>query len=217
MTTSLSMASSLIRALTPERRAVVTAAAWECIDLTHYFAKRGRNAVTTLQHGASFAWWKHYPARDAHDERGGACYYYHAHVVQPQVDDEHGHFHVFLQPSRAEPVTHIVALSIDAHGLPVSACTVNRWVTGERMRPAREVMAAIRDFRLDTGRPRRNVDRWLASLIRLFSPQIEWLLMERDRRIAAAPGRAHTLEDRELHVLSRCPVSIASQIEALDG
>lgn len=208
-------ASTLVQGYSPERRRQLEDAAREWLDITQYFARRDRNVVTTLLRGAAPMLWKHYPVRDACDSANGVGYYYHCHATRPAASGEHGHFHVFLRASEDAPATHVVAISVDAHGLPIRACATNRWVTGEVVRPAEELLAAVTRMRIETGRARRNVDRWLAAVVRLFSPQIAWLLRQRDGRIAALADRERGLEDRRVQIWSTCRLSIADQVAAL--
>ena len=57
-----------------------------------------------------------------------------------------------------------------------------------------------------------------AHLLRLFRPQIEELLQQRDERIRAwqrAHPEVNTYEDRRLEVTSQLPVSVEAQVELL--
>src|SRR3989304_3771732 len=87
------------------------------------------------------------PPDDVFGRDTPAHYYYHAHRGMP---GENGHFHTFLRapgmPDGANPVSysggepwpagdealsHLIAISMDAYGLPVRPFAVNRWVTAE--------------------------------------------------------------------------------------
>jgi hypothetical protein len=55
--------------------------------------------------------------------------------------------------------------------------------------------------------------------LRLFRPQIESLLRERDERIRAwqrAHPEVNTYEDRRLEVTSQLPVKVEAQVELLE-
>ena len=175
--------------------------------------------------------WRHYPDGDIFDPRGGGLAYFHAHEAAERVPGELGHFHLFASPHRA-PVgerrrfVHLVGLSVDAHGQPMRLFTTNRWVTGEAWREAPAVLRLADRFELDLPRPSRPLNRWLGAMPRLFRPQLERLLAERDQRIAArvreidpSGGSAairQVLEDRTLHVVSECAVSLPGQVAALE-
>lgn len=214
-TSRMPAASTLVRSLPPERQRQLEEAALECLDVTRRLALRGRNVVTALLGSTPATEWRHYPARDARDAASGVSYYYHCHATRPAMDGEHGHFHVFLGSGSSDKPSHLASISIDAFGQPLRASATNRWVTGEHLRPAPSLIEAASTLRIDTGSRRRSVDRWLASLFRLFSPQIAWLLTRRDQKIGGLEDRERGLEDRRIEIWTQCRLSIADQVNAL--
>ncbi len=169
--------------------------------------------------------WTHYPSGDARDTDTGYRFFYHCHRDMPAAWGEHGHFHLFVRAGVAtadgrEPLTHLVALSVDARGLPLRVFTTNRWVTDETWRPAPDVLSALDDFRVSPGAARlAGVADWLAAMTVLFRPQIERVIKARDQRLAdlASRGsRPNLLDDRRLHVLTSEPVSLEDSVAALD-
>lgn len=207
----------LIRALTPAARHEMERSAWQCVEATARLARRDRNVVTSMLRGRPAQLWRHYPENDARDAVSGLSYYYHSHRQQAACRSEHGHFHVFLRRDASAPPAHIVAIAVDAQGLPLGACTTNRWITGEKLRPASTLISALRTGGLETSRARRNVDCWLSAVLHLFSPQIAWLLHRRDALIAAQDDREQSLEDRRIETWSRGRLSIPDQIQALSA
>lgn len=180
-------------------------------------ARHGLHAGTACLNGAAPETWRHYPDDDARDDVRGIQYYYHCHVSRPAIANEHGHFHVFLRQRHSAPPAHLVALSIDALGQPLRAFTTNAWVTGERPLPARRLAPLAARLHIESSHHQMAVDRWLAALIRLFSPQIAWLLERRDQRIEALTNRERGLEDRRIQIWSQCRLSVPEQITALAG
>ena len=79
-------------------------------------------------------------------------------------------------------------------------------------------IALLDRFILDGPRPSRWVNRWLAALLRLFRPQIELLLQQRDATLADWQSR-HRGQDpfiaRELEILSELPISTAAQMDSV--
>jgi hypothetical protein len=74
-------------------------------------------------------------------------------------------------------------------------------------------------FDVRMSKPSWPVNRWLTNLLRLFRPQIESLLRERDERIRAwqrAHPEVNTYEDRRLEVTSQLPVKVEAQVELLE-
>ena len=187
-------------------------------------ARSGRGVLADLLARAEgFAEWEHYPPRDALDARSGYRFYYHAHAAQQRVRGEHGHFHVFAprRPRRAGEAdyAHLFGLSVDARGMPLRVFTTNRWVTAEHWQDAAWTLRALRRLDLSHARPRR-VAHWLEHMTRLFAPQIEAVVLERDRRVAERTRRRpreQVLEDRRSHILSQCAADLARQLDMLQA
>ncbi len=188
-----------------------------------------------------FLEWNHLPEKDVHDKNSHGQYYYHTHTKgyndNTAHDDEHGHFHIFLRakgmPDNIRPLkvpdldpnksvsdmlSHIIGIGMDSYGVPIKIFTVNRWVTGETWYKAADVIRMLDIFEIDHAYPSWPVNLWVTNMLRLFRPQIEQLLLERDEAvkgwIASHPDE-NVYEDRKLELTSWCPVNIAEQISAL--
>ncbi len=211
----------------------------EVRDCQRVLAKTGDNIVGELLRGqGTFYEWNHYPPDDVHDLASHAQYYYHAHGGQER-SGEHGHFHCFLRPKGmpagirpapvsaapsskdgAEPLSHLVAISMDDGGQAIELFTTNRWVTDETWYRARDVIAMLDRFVIDVAHPSWPVNRWITAMIRLFRPQIEQLVWERDRAVAAWQRRdaaSDVFEDRRLEVTSKIAISVEDQIGRLQA
>ena len=109
---------------------------------------------------------------------------------------------------------------MDPAGWPVGLFTTNRWVTGETWYRAHDVCAMLDGFDMKMSKPSWPVNRWLTGMLRLFRPQIENLLMERDERVRAYardhPEVPNVYEDRKLEVTSQLPISVEGQVRALE-
>lgn len=199
--------------------------------------KGGLNVVGEILRGqGEFVEFEHYPADDVFDADSHAQYYYHAHRG---AEGEHGHFHTFLRapgmpagvapaphagaepwPQGDEALSHLVAISMDAWGYPVGLFTVNRWVTGETWYAADDVIRMLDFFEIDHASPSWPANRWIGALLRLFRPQIEALIRQRDAAVAdwarRHPG-ADVFEDRELEIASRLAISVDEQIAAVEA
>jgi len=184
---------------------------------------------------APFTQWQHYPPGDVQDSSNGAIWFYHAHEEDEQARpwSEHGHFHLFRYteavdegaiavslPADPDPenggLCHLVAISFDASGLPVRIFTTNRWVAGEWMYPAEQVIKLLDGYKI-VGKPYELTTRWLEAMLKLYRPQIEWALHERDRRL---PEMASLYGDRwgeekSVEVLSAVVFDLAAQIDAI--
>ena len=210
----------------------------EALEWRRILAKTGDNVVgLALKHEGPFYILDHYPKGDVFDPESHAQWYYHAHDKKDRPG-EHGHFHTFMRgggmPAGVEPaalpdfepktvandlVCHLVAVSMDRSGWPIGLFTTNRWVTGETWYDARHVAAMLDGFDMKIDKPSWSVNRWLTGMLRLFRPQIEDLLQQRDARIrqwqAANPG-VNVYEDRRLEVTSQLQIDVEAQVRALE-
>jgi len=114
----------------------------------------------------------------------------------------------------------MVGISTDASGRIIRLFTTNRWVTGEVWYNAAAVTALLDYFDIDVERPSHDLNRWVSATVRMFRPQIEDLLRDRDEHVAqfwrAHPG-SNVFEDRALQVTSETPVDFLVQIRAIEA
>jgi hypothetical protein len=208
-----------LRGLAPARLELMAAAGREIANAERALARQGFNPVSRLlRDEGNFYEWDHYPVGDVFDARHGAQYFYHAHSAAQRGAEEHGHFHTFIRPAGPESLHHLIAVAVDHASRPIRLFTVNRWVTQDSWLAAPDTIALLNRFVVDAPRPSRWVNRWLAALLRLFRPEIEHLLRERDAAIAAWRARnagEDPLEARALEILSQMPVSVAAQADAV--
>jgi hypothetical protein len=226
----------LLGALPRKRLEEMAQAGHTLKDMIRVLSKSGQNMVgQCLANQGTFYELDHYPKGDVYDDETHSQYYYHAH--RPD-SGEHGHFHTFLRaagmPAGAEPVpykgkakrpegkdalTHFVAVSMDRPGNPVGLFTTNRWVTDETFYPAETVISLIDKFNMDLTYPCHATNRALSALFKVFRPQIEKLLIERDKTVkqwaAMKPG-IDVYEDRDLEVTSVMDIDIDRQLEAVE-
>lgn len=226
-------ASELLESLSRKRLDRMFRAGEQLIEADRALARAGANIVGLLAGDDAFREWDHYPAGDCHDPETHCQYYYHAHRGAP---GEHGHFHTFLRsrgmpegarplplertaawPRGSESVAHLIAVSMNETGVPTHLFTTNRWVTGEALYGAGDVLAMLDRFVIDQTDPSWMVNRWMTALLGLFRPQIEQLLHKRDAVIARRLQLAEQdpLEDRDLEITSIARIDTNAQIEAI--
>ncbi|MDZ3837200.1 MAG: hypothetical protein U0S49_07485 [Rhodospirillales bacterium] len=207
----------------------------ECYRLLR---KGGGNIVGEVLRGhGAFCDWEHYPPSDVYDDETHSQYYYHAHPGACRFV-EHGHFHTFLRPlgmpagivpaaaadggagaadgfADNQAPSHLVAISMDEAGYPVRLFTTNRWVTGETWYRAEDVIRMLDRFLVDLAYPSLPVNIWISAMVRLFRPEIEALIRERDAVLAAsaAAGAGPIHEDRAIEVVSSLAISVEQQVE----
>lgn len=205
----------------------------EILEWNTILLKTGSNVVDQVLKGQGVFWeMDHYPIQDTFDQETYSQYYYHAHRR-----GEHGHFHLFLRQGGMEKGTlplfydkrndtlsdidtyaHLIAISMDEEGYPLSLFTTNRWVTGEDWYASADVIKMVDHFHVKHAHPSYIVNRWLSAMLVLFRPQIDALIEERDatlmRHATGIPLR-EILEDHEFDVTSERPISITAQIEVV--
>jgi Domain of unknown function (DUF6969) len=199
---------------------------------------RGSNLVIEVLRGSGDFKWEHYPPDDVRDPKSHAQYYFHAHPPDERDDPDYGHFHLFIGPegvpagrrhakvrkvatsaSDKDAPSHLIAISMTPAGMPERLFTTNGWVTGETWYRAADVIGMLDRFVIDLNHPSRPLNDWLTAMVVLFRPQIEKLLIERDRVILrwhADHADIDVFEDRRLEIVSSIRISLHSQIEWLD-
>jgi len=224
-----------LRDLSKKRLTGMLRAGEEILECYRVLAKTNANTVGEILRGqGEFVEWDHYPKGDVFERETHSQYYYHAHRGSWS---EHGHFHVFLRhgamptgiqpasnegteewPSGDDAICHLVAISMDRDGFPIRLFTTNRWVTGETWYPAADAITMLERFVIDHTWPSWATNRWISAMVRLFRPQIEGLIQDRDVSVAgwrrSHPGE-DVFEDRDLEITSSCDISVEKQIEAV--
>ncbi len=218
--------------LTRTRLQSMLAAGEEIALCYRALAKGGLNIVGELLKGqGTFYELDHYPKGDVYDSTSCAQYYYHAHRG---MAGEHGHFHTFLRhggmppgsrpvpydgeeqwPSGEDALSHLIAISMDSQGFPIGLFATNRWVTAEAWYPARDVIRMVDCFEIDHAYPSWPTNRWITAMFRLFHPQIEALLLQRDEVVAAWQAqhpKRDVYEDRKLEITGHLEISVDQQV-----
>lgn len=210
-------------------------AAVDAVDCIHALHQSGSNLVLEALRGAEFTQWEHYPPDDVIDPTSHAQYYFHAHAPDDRDRPDYGHFHTFMRPlgmpaavrpagisdgpppavTEAGALSHLVAISMTPSGMPERLFTTNRWVTAETWYRAADVIAMLDGFVIDADQPSRLLNRWLTATFVLFRPQIERLLIARDRAVEGWRLRhpdSDVFEDRGLEITSSIDISLAEHI-----
>lgn len=210
----------------------------ELYEVLDAFAQGARHPVRDILPTSpdAFMCLEHYPPGDVEDAGTGCAWYYHAHSpAEARQRGEHGHFHCFMYTellgAAARPIAlpedpdfkkgglvHLIAVSFDASGAPIRLFAPNRWVTGEWMYRAEDIIPLIDRFSIVSDTRFALTSRWLAATLRVCHPQIARVLRERDRvlndRLKTDPkGFA---EDRSLEVVSTLPFNLDAVLSALD-
>jgi hypothetical protein len=128
------------------------------------------------------------------------------------------------QPNQGEDndkLSHLVAISMDASGMPIRLFTTNRWVTGETWYGAEDVVRMLDRFAIGIGEPSRPLNDWITAMFALFRPQMRALLAARDAAIMhwrrRHRGKIHVFEDRRLEVTSAVDIDIEDQVRRIEA
>ncbi|TAN25057.1 MAG: hypothetical protein EPN31_16090 [Castellaniella sp.] len=204
------------------------------LDTYAALAARGEHLLHDLLGGQLPQQWQHYPEDDSIDPDGGYQWFYHSHSPEDRPDaSEHGHFHLFARrplwsrrlqskaertfaaltghPDKHVTTRHLLAIGMDAKGLPVSLFTVNSWVTGDLMLSASGTERILADMRLRTGHDA--IDNVLECVVALCMDEIRMILEARDAALSANKRRT-VLEDTQLEVLSSRAIALDAKLNA---
>lgn len=216
-----------VRSLGRVRRSRTRVAGNRLLDCLQGFVDTGRAPLAhVLGDQARATEWEQYQGTDGapvDGTPGELHYFYHAHAMHGAAKAEHGHFHLFAQlgaDAGGRPrYAHLLAIGVDARGLPLRLFTTNRWVTDETWISANRVIALTAKIAAAGVTDDSRIQQWLRLQLGVFAPQITELLRHRDRRMnlrLRRGGRPGLFEDRRIHVISQCQVSVEHQLMALD-
>lgn len=227
-------------AISHDRLLAMQAAADQMITVLEEAAEQQKHILIDVVNTTApdaFTQWQHYPPGDIHDREKGALWFYHAHSEDKAARpwSEHGHFHLFVYTEHVregvEPIAlppepdmelgglcHLVAISFDQAGTPMRIFTTNRWVAMEWQYPADEVIRLLDYFEIEN-EEFALTSRWLMAALKLFRPQIEWSLRERDKVIEKLREKDPEgfSEDETIEVLSSFPFDLGSQIDSIEA
>jgi hypothetical protein len=205
-------------------------AAIELVGSMQSLNQRGQQVVGQIIGDAVFTEWQHYPEDDARDDKNASQYFYHAHPGRQRPFTEHGHFHLFVHAeklgmrpstSRYAPApAHVIAVSMDAQGLPSGFFVVNRWVTKGPWLSLAHCKRALQHFKLGSRKADKDINTFLRALVQLYYPHIIALLEQRDKimsMLCKERDRRSVFADTEIEVLCYLPIDLMADIAALEN
>jgi len=142
--------------------------------------------------------------------------YYHCHGANNRPEQEHGHFHLFLQSGNKW--SHLAALSMDQQGQPLQWFSVNLWVTGEAWGETADLLEQL--DRIPCEPALSLTEQWLLAMAHFYRPVLQQLLEQRDQQIEAlACGRdlATVQQDRQIYTLSSREIKLLEDIQQAAG
>jgi hypothetical protein len=207
-------------------------AARTSLDSFSRATRRHGSLIQSWVAGASVVELEHYPEGGVVDRRRGSQFFYHSHRGG---DAEHGHLHLFWHATRSgrrrhigppgarrqdewkrSAPSHLIAIGLDARGLPVSIFSVNRWVTDGHWFDADTTLGMIRRFELKGIAGHADACDWLTAFVRFYEPVIARVLGSRDRRLGAQPCLTAALNDRRIEVVSMARLDLLADLNRID-
>lgn len=92
-------------------------------------------------------------------------------------------------------------------------------MTDETWYAAENVAKMLEHFEMDHTHPSWASNRWLTAMFRLFRPQMNLLLIQRDAKVARYVAKKKPLdvyEDKGLEITSELAISVPRQIQAVE-
>ncbi|MCX7219441.1 MAG: hypothetical protein NTY70_11055 [Burkholderiales bacterium] len=207
-------------------------AATRLVNSMQDLAERDSQVVQAIIAKQDFIEWQHYPENDVRDKQHASQYFYHAHPGLQRPFTEHGHFHLFVHAEelgmrRAHPrysaaPAHLLAISMNALGVPSGFFLVNRWVTKGAWLNYTDCVSGLEQFQIKTRQSNpqlKQINQFLQALITLYRAPILALLQQRDQimqKLSATRDRRSVFADRSIEVLCYHPITLMDDIAALE-
>ncbi len=205
-------------------------AAIDLVASMQALASRGEQVVQGILDGHDFIEWDHYPDSDVRDNKHASQYFYHAHPGLQRPFTEHGHFHLFVHAEelgfrRADPryspaPAHLLAVSMDAQGLPSGFFMVNRWVTKGPWLNLAQSERGLQHFEIKGRQGNKEINTFLRALIRLYHAPIMALIQQRDdimEKLCVERDRRSVFADKKIEVLCYHPIQLMDDIATLES
>lgn len=199
----------------------------EVIKWNQVMAKVNSNVISEVVPPSDpFIVKEHYPYDEVFDHETHSLYFYHSH--RPK---EHGHFHLFYcnpeKLSQYEPLyikekksfsVHLLAISIHPDGTPLGFFTTNQWITPKEWWYSHDVIKElVTEFEVTHAYPSWPTNQWINHMLRLFKPQIDDLLDQRDQKLDEAEGPLEKkLHNKKVDILSQVSISIEMQMNLIE-
>ena len=189
-------------------------AANEVLSCLQVMGQHQTNPVLeVIEQGKSFLENKQYPEDKLRFNNGVWRSYYHCHGEPYQIENEHGHFHIFHQAGNEQQWTHVAGLSMDSQGQPQHWFCTNRWVTNESWLPAEQTVQFLNEPLLIS--ELHIVEHWLFAMLHLYKVELGELLTFRDQAITILTEKAplaEVLDDRNYYMLSEKAIDLQGKL-----
>jgi len=184
------------------------------IDCINQFARQQTNPVlSVIPSDGNIQQNRRYPEPVLQFENAGLRSYYHCHDMKKKPQDEHGHFHIFIQ-IQPDTWSHLAGLSMDNFGQPLQWFTVNQWVSGESWGEQKSLFDALDLLHIN---PESSlIERWLAAMLSVYQQTLKNLIHARNstlNKLMTSDPLSKVLQDRTHYILSACDIDFFNDIK----
>jgi len=138
--------------------------------------------------------------------------FYHCHDAANTRPGEHGHYHFFTRLDVNSEWSHVVALSMNNVGQPISLFTTNLWVTDGTWFDSNLFTQQIKN--LYSINNENILTNWLSYALLIFQDEIRALLINRNKQIntLSSDSQEAFLMDRSIYTLSETDINLNEQL-----
>ena len=183
------------------------------VDIINTLNKEDSSLVLKAMDGKDYVFdpYFHYPVQGGIvDEESRSRVFFHCHR-----ENEYGHFHTFIEDDDGELV-HLVLISMDERGTPLSISTVNTWVTGDKYVKAEKLKELLDKFTIDPNlfKDERLLE-FINDILLAYKNEIHKLFVEREEwvRNYAFTYTREPFDDHEHEILSTIEIDVFEDLK----
>lgn len=181
------------------------------VSIIKSLKEEGSNLVLKVMNGKKYVFdpYVRYPYEGGIVDKNNGCrIFFHAH--RP---NEYGHFHTFVEDEKGELV-HLVLISMNKNGEPISLATVNTWVTGDKYVKPELLKYYLLNFKMaHNSFKEKRVVEFVEKIFEAYEKEILRLFDEREKWIKdyALKYYREPFEDRDYEVLSSIKIELTDK------
>lgn len=185
--------------------------AYNLFNCIQEFADQNTNPILQILNGTEVITpYQHYPENSFSFANNNWRCFYHCHDYLDKNEQEHGHLHFFTLINGQW--SHVVALSMNSLGQPVSWFNTNKWVTEGEWLSTNEFYNQLETLIFNSNLSL--LERWLISLLLFYKGHIESVFKQRDQYLRSlSPRKAQDIfTDREIYHLSHINIELTNDL-----
>ena len=185
--------------------------AYNLFNCIQEFADQNTNPILQILNGTEVITpYEHYPENSLSFANNNWRFFYHCHDYLNKHEQEHGHLHFYTLINGQW--SHVVALSMNSLGQPVSWFNTNKWVTEGEWLNTNEFYNQLETLIFSSNLSL--LERWLISLLLFYKSHIESAFKQRDQYLSSlSPRKAQEIfTDREIYQLSHINIELTNDL-----